>query len=143
MKTCTKCNEQKTFDEFQKLSRNKDGLNTWCKKCKREYDNSHYQENPERRKYIKNNRQNASRRNAKYRYEYLLKHPCIDCGENDPIVLQFDHKDLENKLLNVANMGGYSIETIQEEINKCDVRCANCHARRTAKQFNWYSDFIF
>jgi hypothetical protein len=34
--------------------------------------------------------------------------------------------------------GKYSWSKILEEIEKCDVRCANCHRRRTAKQLGWY-----
>ena len=141
MKICKTCKEEKELSEFQKKSRNKDGYAEWCKPCKRAYDNAHYKANPERKDYIRKNRFEASRRNAKYRYDYLSSNPCIDCGESDPIVLQFDHKDGEEKTANLANLQHQTIKKIQEEIDKCEVRCANCHARRTAKQFGWYADF--
>ena len=67
-----------------------------------------------------------------YVKNYLLSHPCVDCGESDIIVLEFDHIT-DDKKYNIANMysGGHSIETVQREINKCEVRCANCHRRIT------------
>ena len=57
---------------------------------------------------------------------------CVDCGESDPIVLEFDHVR-GKKVKNIADMvnNSYSIETIKNEIRKCDVRCANCHRRKT------------
>jgi hypothetical protein len=30
------------------------------------------------------------------------------------------------------------LNQVKNEIEKCDVRCANCHRRKTAKDFNWY-----
>lgn len=71
--------------------------------------------------------------------EYLLAHPCIDCGESDIIVLEFDHCRGDKKLA-VASMihRNYSWKVILEEIGKCDVRCANCHRRKTAKEGNHY-----
>jgi hypothetical protein len=59
---------------------------------------------------------------------------CIDCGyANHPEALQFDHPD-DNKKANVSNLirSDYSWKTIMDEINKCEVRCANCHAEKTA-----------
>jgi len=70
--------------------------------------------------------------------EYLLEHPCTVCGENDPIVLDFDHLDRETKFKEVSRMlsGHYSWKKIFEEINKCRVLCANCHRRHTYSQLN-------
>lgn len=71
-------------------------------------------------------------------WNYLLSHPCVDCGENNPIVLEFDHIK-GNKLLTLAKMvTKYSWKNLEQEINKCEVRCANCHRIKTAKQRGWY-----
>lgn len=72
-------------------------------------------------------------------YEYLKENPCEECGESDPVVLDFDHINPEDKLGNICHMRTYSEQTLFAEIGKCRVLCANCHRRRTAKQFNWYS----
>ena len=60
------------------------------------------------------------------------------CGENDPLVLTFDH--LKDKKFNIGSAigSGYSIKRIESEIAKCQVMCANCHFRKTAQQFGWY-----
>jgi hypothetical protein len=43
-KKCSKCNHTfpATYEFFYKHSSRKDGLDPWCKECKREYDNKHY-----------------------------------------------------------------------------------------------------
>ncbi len=70
---------------------------------------------------------------------YLATHPCVDCGERDVVCLEFDHVSGE-KVRNIANMiGEYSWTTIEAEIAKCEVRCANCHRRKTAKQHGYWS----
>lgn len=77
--------------------------------------------------YLKYRTKNASRV-----WVYLLNHPCVDCGNDDPYVLQFDHVRGE-KHKNVSKMlsGTYGWDTIQREIDKCEVRCANCHMKIT------------
>lgn len=73
---------------------------------------------------------------------HLRANPCVDCGEPDPVVLDFDHRDPETKLQGVGDMchrAKETLVTLKAEMAKCDVRCANCHRRRTAKQFGWSS----
>ncbi len=69
---------------------------------------------------------------------YLEEHPCVDCGESNLIVLDFDH--LRDKTDDVADMValGRPWSEIESEIAKCQVRCANCHARRTARRIGAY-----
>jgi hypothetical protein len=69
--------------------------------------------------------------------DFLRAKSCIDCGENDPVVLEFDHCSPDEKFKAVSKMlsGHYSWESISKEINKCEIRCANCHRRKTYKQF--------
>jgi hypothetical protein len=75
-------------------------------------------------------------------WDYLKEHPCIECGESDPVVLEFDH--IRDKVANISVMmrNNNSIETISEEIAKCEVRCANCHRRKTAIQLGFYKGIV-
>lgn len=65
--------------------------------------------------------------------EYLLDHPCLDCGEADPIVLEFDHRDPATKTFAIGafHIRRSGMVAVKAEIEKCDVRCANCHRRKT------------
>jgi hypothetical protein len=70
--------------------------------------------------------------------DYLATHPCVDCGERDIVVLQFDHARGEKSIhVMMAASRGWSWERTLTEIAKCDVRCANCHVRITAKRAGW------
>ena len=83
--------------------------------------------------------QATQERNRQYVYKFLKSNPCKDCGEPDPVVLQFDHRDRLQKKAGVSRLvlDEYSLKVIKNEIDKCDVRCANCHTRKTAKEFKW------
>lgn len=134
MKTCSKCNQSKELEEFQKRSINKDGRSTTCKVCKREYDNAHYASNPDRRGYIRANSDKRIETVRQWLYEYLASNPCIDCGEPDLVVLEFDHRG--DKVADIALLSKTgNLSTVQAEVAKCDIRCANCHRRKTAKDF--------
>lgn len=61
--------------------------------------------------------------------EYLQFHPCLDCGETDVLVLEFDHRGKKKACISfLVRMGRCS--ALLREIEKCDVRCANCHRKR-------------
>jgi hypothetical protein len=69
---------------------------------------------------------------------YLQENSCVDCGFKDIRTLQFDHVKGE-KVDSVSAMirRKFSWEKLEQEINKCEVRCANCHQIKTAKQLNY------
>ena len=138
-KICIKCNEEKPLDDFSFKNKTKNIRSSCCKACHKKYAKQHYKKN--KKTYVARARKSIKEYKARNReliIEYLLKNPCIVCGEKDIIVLDFDHRNPKEKSHNVSMMinSGHSWETIQQEIEKCDVLCANCHRRKTAKQFN-------
>lgn len=72
--------------------------------------------------------------------QYLEEHPCVDCGAADLRVLDFDHRDPTFKRAGIGVMlaGGWTWQAMLDEIEKCDVRCANCHRIRTSAQQGWW-----
>jgi len=57
---------------------------------------------------------------------------CIDCGyKANHFALHFDHREPPTKSFGLDAAWNYSWERIMAEVDKCDVRCANCHAVRT------------
>lgn len=107
-----------------------------CRPCQREYQRSHYRLNAA---LVKANVK-ARRRRAKsvcvgYVNDYLRYHPCVDCGETDIEVLQFDHVR-GTKVNAVCAMihNGSNLTAVVREIAKCEVRCANDHIRVTRRR---------
>lgn len=138
-KLCSVCKKKRFTKFFNKNSWKKDGLQTSCKDCNKARSALYYKKNGKKhRKATAAIKKEKIDRNKKYVLEYLLSHPCVDCGENDPIVLEFDHvrgKKIQTICFMVQNQ--FSIAKIEKEIGKCQVRCALCHRRKTAKQMNW------
>jgi len=63
-----------------------------------------------------------------------LTDKCKWQGDISYVALQFDHREDEDKVINICRMDGHSIENIKKEMRKCDVVCANCHAIRTEQR---------
>lgn len=63
---------------------------------------------------------------------------CADCGYNAyPQALDYDHLPGTVKKYNVGEMVRHAPwDVILEEIEKCEVVCANCHRVRTWKRAN-------
>jgi L-lysine 2,3-aminomutase len=142
-KTCTKCKIDKNIDQFRKRSKSKDGHESSCKDCRRAYDNSSYASNEDRKLQI---RQSAARQRiarAKWYREILSERCCIDCGQNDPELIEFDHVS-GKKVSGVAIMvhNGAPVSAIMEEIDKCVVRCLYCHRKKSIRTLGWYASLV-
>jgi hypothetical protein len=136
MKQCNDCGLNKQETDFNKNRTKKDGLQTYCRDCGKDRHKTYHREHRKEHSEVCARRAKQVRSLNKERIEkYLNCHPCVDCGETDIVVLDFDHIRGE-KFLNISQMvnQGYSWKTIKEEINKCDVRCANDHRRRHANE---------
>lgn len=132
-KICSMCGEEKPLSHFYRGKRYAGGYKSYCMAC--------HKADPSQQPGAKReSRQAMLQRNRRYVWDYYCSHPCVDCGEADPIVLEFDHVRGE-KLAGVSQLvnNGRSLEVIQEEIDKCEVVCVNCHRRRTAKTQDWYA----
>ena len=71
--------------------------------------------------------------------DFYKLNPCVDCGQTDPRVLDFDHVDTKRHNISTLLKKEYSWETILEETKNCEVRCANCHRVKTAIDQNHYT----
>ena len=140
IKTCSKCKARKPLCEFNKNKRKRDGLGSMCRPCANAHSKAYY--HADRAAHQKRVKKNKIELRAEHRMRimaFLLAHPCVDCGEGDPVVLDFDHVRGQ-KRMDVTRMinGGYKWAVIAAEIEKCVVRCANCHRRKTAGEFGSY-----
>jgi hypothetical protein len=109
------------------------------------YKNPKDQKEAVRRHYLKNKEEIKARsykrnkvqrvRNREFVMSIKEISECIDCGENNPLVLDFDHVK-GDKILAISDMSNkaYCIDTISKEMEKCEVRCANCHRIATHKR---------
>ena len=116
-KTCPKCGEERDTERDFSTGQ------TWCKSCRADYARS----------------RRANDENKQKLYAYLSSHPCVDCGQTDIRCLEFDHVrgsksyDIATLIKNLAFW-----PAIEAEIAKCEVRCANCHRRKTLERGKWW-----
>jgi hypothetical protein len=135
-RTCARCGVHKPIGEFPLKNAAKGWYRSYCRPCCREYGREHYQRDPAYYKAKAHRATKAMRQRARdAMHTYLLDHPCVDCGQADPVVLEFDHRDRRMKRASISRLvSTASVDAINAEIEKCDVRCVNCHRRRTGRQ---------
>jgi hypothetical protein len=143
MKQCSICKEEKSLDLFNKNKTKKDGYQTMCKPCSQARSRKYYRNNHDKHiAEIAKRKKKVINENRKLLFDFYKEHPCVDCGETDVYTLELDHlrdKDME---VSKAVGRGWSKERLVDEIAKCVVRCANCHRRKTGKQYGWYKGLI-
>lgn len=139
MPICCMCHEDKPPEAFAFRSIATGELQSHCRECQAAYRRKHYLDN--KPVYIAREVARIKRfrdENRVLLFQYLVAHPCVDCGERDVLVLEFDHRDPRSKTHDVGYLAVRKPwKFVLAEIAKCDVRCANCHRKRTAAQFNW------
>lgn len=138
---CNKCALIKKIEDFSYKNKNLDKRHSVCKECTRKVIKAHYENNKGYYLTKTKSRNNDLRNEASLFIKgFLMKHPCVDCGEKDLRVLEFDHRKDSVKLKAVSTLVRYrvNLDVVKNEIAKCEVRCANCHRRKTSFDFNWF-----
>lgn len=107
-----------------------------CSKCKRELPLTSFHKNgfdskgnQKYRGYCKDCANTLEKERYKKKKTFIneQKHFCEKCGETRPYVLEFHHKNKEEKDFTVGKCKKGDLNLIQKEINKCAVLCSNCH----------------
>lgn len=134
VKRCSLCMQVKPRDAFGVHRGRKDGLQSRCKACRSQVARDWYRENAAtQHERTSRNRRRVRAEFKQWKAEYVKTHPCVDCGESDPVVLEFDHvAGAKSFAIAQGVTAGYRMERLLHEVEKCEVRCANCHRRRHA-----------
>lgn len=153
LKVCKICNISKEEKEFPFHNKSLNTYKSRCFECHRIYSKNVSSASPEirkvnQKKYYENNREAIMKRTSEYsklnrevnrkatkkfrskKYKEFIEFKrtlsCSICGNNDFRCLDFHHKDPENKENSISNIYHSTIK-FKEELEKCDVLCANCH----------------
>lgn len=115
-KRCCGCEQFLHWSAFHKQAKSTNGLQSYCLECDRKSG---------ARRYL---------RNITYTWRYLESHPCVECGEDNPLLLEFDH--LGDKKFCIAECSKRSLKSIDREIAKCQVLCHSCHRIKTLRSYD-------
>lgn len=137
MKTCNRCKTQKPISDFNK--KRASGVQPYCKSCQGEYQRENYEKT--RVSNLENIYENRKKRKNIIRLflaDFYTNNSCVDCGETDITVLDFDHLLEKNFGINKALGDVMPLDRIKEELKNGEVRCSNCHRKITAERTrNW------
>ena len=98
---CIWCRLTKPIADFAFRNKMLGTRQSHCRVCHAGYRRAHYLRN--RAIYIRQEVARIKRYREENRpliREYLKSHPCMDCGESDIVVLDFDHRDPAKKKYN-------------------------------------------
>jgi hypothetical protein len=143
-KRCERCRETKDIEEFSWKYKVLGIRQSACKECMKWYAKRYFKgsAHDEHLKNIKERKKVAREVARQYVWDYLSNHPCVSCGEDDPRVLEFHHKDSAQKERDLSRMVGDGLSTgrLQQEMDKCIVLCGNCHKKVTmSERGHWRS----
>lgn len=140
-KVCAKCKSNKPTTEFYKATNARDGLQSYCKDCLTGAVMRHYRRGDGKyKRNVKRRTKNYAITRRRYVFEQLAQRPCVDCGESNPMILDFDHVRGQ-KVGNVSTLASRKvpIQELNAEIAKCEARCVRCHRIKNIEQNGWYT----
>lgn len=128
VKRCTRCKQELPLDRFYERKRGLKNYIAMCKDCHKVESAERYKR--DREKILIRSKKKAAESRLFVRH-LKANLSCNRCPEKHPATLQFHHKDPYTKKMAVsfAVKSGFSKKTILKEIEKCEVLCANCHAK--------------
>ena len=158
-KLCRRCRVEKDVDQFHRMANAKDGRYPYCMPCRSEISSERHQKTREAdldrmEKWRNANKHRSQQHSLSQRIrlgadgkakndarflevrlaitaEIKENNPCAECGVFYPhYMMEFDHVR-GGKKFNIGNSHGHSLEELLDEIDKCEVVCANCHRMRT------------
>lgn len=131
---CSRCGETKSDEDFAWRRIDKGWRDCYCRPCRAAYKQEHYAKNKQRyADQASRWSQTVLEERGRYLLEFLRAHPCVDCGETDPIVLEFDHLGAKSFEIG-AGFRNKNWQSVLSEMAKCEVVCVNCHRRRSAQR---------
>ena len=137
MKVCGACKQEYSIDDFAINPTKPDGRQWQCKSCQAKYRKEHYEKNKKR--YKDKSKRNREEYKRQY-YEWLKTKSCVDCGNNDMRVLEQDH--LCDKNFDISSkIGSMTLNSLMNELEKCETVCANCHRIRTIERGEWFRHY--
>lgn len=110
-KKCSRCHETKDRSDFH--IKTVERTVAWCKVCNISATLT-------------------AKRRLKIRAIVYKGGSCLECGRMPhPASMHFHHREGETKLFKLSDARGWS-QRFQDELDKCDLTCANCHAKHHA-----------
>ena len=149
MKVCSRCLLCLDDSFFNTKRRKKDGSvqkQSYCKNCQKIVWKEYYSNPKVRKEHQDNIRINNTKKLSELRsiVSDQKNKPCKDCGvKYNPWIMDFDHLNPNSKINNISTLvaNKTKLEVILNEINKCDLVCANCHRERTHRRNNTPGSF--
>lgn len=136
--SCKKCGIVGTLDLFTKDRSRPSGYKNICRPCHATNQQRWRDENPD--KSLERSRKSrersvtfvpgtsyAEKRDTLDRIK--RSRTCFFCGEDEPVALDFHHKDADEKVFTISRKIHKNLTILLEEVAKCEVVCANCHRK--------------
>lgn len=109
-KVCSTCGKEFGLENFYKCGKTKGGKTRYaceCKDCRKSREIKRYYE-------LKDD-------------VSVFRKPCVHCGLDKPYLIEFHHRNPNEKEFVIAHWRKKSRSEFLNELKKCDPLCRNCH----------------